>query len=178
MLRQTTAPTDSLLTHRQLAMFRTIMLHGNLSRAAEASSTSQPTLSRELARLEFLLGFTLFDRVRGRLRPTSRALALMQEVERSFIGLEQISARAQELRMLSSGHLRLACLPALAHALVPLALAQLHQSHPEVGVSVVPMETPWLEQALSEQRFDLGLSETSEAPQGVELRPLLTVNEV
>ena len=173
--RENSAP---LLTHRQLGMFRAIMLHGNLSRAAEVTASSQPTLSRELARLEFLLGFPLFDRVRGRLRPTARALALMQEVERSFVGLEQISARAQELRTLTTGRLRLACLPALAHALMPLALLHLHRSHPEVSVSVVPLEAPWLEQALSEQRFDLGMSETTEAPTGVKLRTLLRVNEV
>jgi DNA-binding transcriptional LysR family regulator len=167
-----------LLTHRQLGLFRAIMLHGNLSRAAEVTASSQPTLSRELARLEYVLGFALFDRVRGRLRPTARALALMQEVERSFVGLEQISARAQELRTLTTGRLRLACLPALAHALVPLTLLHLQKSHPEVSVSVVPLEAPWLEQALSEQRFDLGLSETTEAPTGVELRALLKVNEV
>jgi len=173
--RENSAPQ---LTHRQLGLFRAMMLHGNLSRAAEVTGSSQPTLSRELARLEYVLGFALFDRVRGRLRPTARALALMQEVERSFVGLEQISARALELRKLSAGRLRMACLPALAHALVPLALAHLHRSHPEISVSVVPLEAPWLEQALSEQRFDLGLSETTEAPTGVELCALLEVNEV
>ena len=172
---QATAPT---LTHRQLAMFRAIMLHGSLSRAAEVSASSQPTLSRELARLEYLLGFALFDRVRGRLRPTVRALALMQEVERSFVGLDQIAARAQELRTLATGRLHLACLPALAQALVPRALLAFQQALPEAAVSVVPLESPWLEQALSEQRFDLGLSETSEAPAGVALHPLLQANEV
>ena len=169
------APT---LTHRQLTLFRAIMLHGNLSRAADVTGSSQPTLSRELARLEYVLGFALFDRVRGRLRPTARALALMQEVERSFVGLEQIAARAQELRTLSTGRLRLACLPALAHALMPQALQHFSKALPEASVSVVPLESPWLEQALSEQRFDLGLSETTEAPTGVELRALLQVNEV
>jgi DNA-binding transcriptional LysR family regulator len=167
-----------LLTHRQLAMFRAIMLHGNLSRAAEVTASSQPTLSRELARLEQLLGFDLFDRVRGRLRPTVRALALMEEVERSFIGLDQIAARAQELRLHATGRLRLACLPALAHALVPRALVAFTQVLPQASVSVFPEESPWLEQAMSEQRFDVGLSETAEAPSGVELRTLLEVNEV
>jgi len=165
-------------THRQLTLFRTIMLHGNLSRAAEDAGTSQPTLSRELARLEQVLGFDLFDRVRGRLRPTARALALLQEVERSFIGLDQIARRAQELRTLSTGRLRLACLPALAHALVPKALVQFAKVLPEASVSVVPLESPWLEQALSEQRFDLGLGETVEAPTGVTLRPLMQAREV
>jgi DNA-binding transcriptional LysR family regulator len=167
-----------LLTHRQLGLFRAIMLHSNLSRAAEVTGSSQPTLSRELARLEYVLGFALFDRVRGRLRPTARALALMQEVERSFVGLEQIAARAQELRTLTTGRLRMACLPALAHALVPKALLHFSNALPEASVSVVPLESPWLEQALSEQRFDLGLGETTDAPTGVELRALLTANEV
>jgi DNA-binding transcriptional LysR family regulator len=166
------------ITHRQLTIFRAIMLHGNLSRAAEVVASSQPTLSRELARLEQLLGFALFDRLRGRLRPTVRALALMQEVERSFVGLEQIAARAQELRQLITGRLRLACLPALAHALVPHALRVLSHSHPDLAVSVCPEESPWLEQALSEQRFDLGLSETVQAPAGVSLRTILLANEV
>ena len=172
------SPPSSPITHRQLTIFRAIMLHGNLSRAAEGVASSQPTLSRELARLEQLLGFDLFDRLRGRLRPTVRALALMQEVERSFIGLDQIAARASELRHLTSGRLRLACLPALAHALVPHALRGLAHSHPDLAVSVCPEESPWLEQALGEQRFDLGLSETTQAPTGVSLRTILQAHEV
>ena len=166
------------ITHRQLTMFRAIMLHGNLSRAADVVASSQPTLSRELARLEQLLGFALFDRVQGRLRPTVRALALLQEVERSFVGLDQIAARAEALRDLNSGRLRLACLPALAHALVPHALKLLARSQPDLAVSVCPEESPWLEQALSEQRFDAGLSETTQAPAGVVLRTILQANEV
>lgn len=167
-----------VLTHRQLAMFRAVMLQGNLSRAADATHSSQPTLSRELARLEQVLGYALFDRIGGRLRPTARALALMQEVERSFIGLEHIASRAHELRTLTSGRLQLACLPALAHALLPQALARFQKALPEVQVSVVPLESPWLEQALSEQRFDLGLSEATSEPTGATLLPLLQANEV
>jgi DNA-binding transcriptional LysR family regulator len=166
------------LTQRQLGLFRNVMLHGNLSRAAEASHSSQPTLSRELARLEQVLGFDLFDRVRGRLRPTVRALALMQEVERSFIGLEQISLRARELRTLTGARMRLACLPALAQSLVPHALRALAHTAPQALVSVHPLESPWLEQALGEQRFDMGLSEATEAPPGLRWQALFQANEV
>lgn len=174
-MRNTAPPA---LTHRQLALFRAVMLHGNLSRAAEVHATSQPTLSRELARLEQLLGYALFDRVRGRLRPTVRAQALMQEVERSFVGLEQVAQRALELRSHAGTRLQLACLPALAHALVPQALARLCAAHPEAQVSVVPLESPWLEQAVSEQRFDLALSESTEPPTGTMRQVLLQANEV
>ena len=166
------------ITHRQLAMFRAIMLHSHLGRAAETMNSSQPTLSRDLARLEQLLGFALFDRVSGRLRPTQRALALMEEVERSFVGLEHIARRAVELRTRTTGRLRIACLPALAHALLPQALVHFYRTHPHTRVSIVPLESPWLEQALSEQRFDLGVGETTEPPTGVVLTPLMQMNEV
>lgn len=171
-------PTPPAISHRQLTMFRAIMLYCNLGRAAEACNSSQPTLSRELARLEQLLGFSLFDRVRGRLRPTVRALALLQEVERSFIGLEHIAQRAVELRTRSSGRVRLACLPALAHALVPRALVHWATSHPGVAVSVHPLESPWLEQAMVEQRYDVGVGETTEPQPGVALQALLQAKEV
>jgi DNA-binding transcriptional LysR family regulator len=166
------------LTHRQLAMFRAIMLHGNLSRAAEVTASSQPTLSRELARLEQVLGFSLFDRISGRLRPTARAMALMQEVERSFVGIDRIAATAQSLRTQTTGHLRLACLPALAQAFMPHALALFAAQLPEASVSITPLESPWLEQAMGQQSYDLGLSETTQAPTGVALHPILSLNEV
>lgn len=166
------------LTHRQLAMFRAIMLHGNLSRAAEVTASSQPTLSRELARLEQVLGFSLFDRISGRLRPTARAMVLMQEVERSFVGIDRIAATAQSLRTQTTGHLRLACLPALAQAFMPHALTLFSAQLPEASVSIMPLESPWLEQAMGQQRYDLGLSETTQAPTGVALQAILSLNEV
>lgn len=171
-------PALPTLTHRQLGLFRAVMLHGSVSRAAEVSNTSQPTLSRELARLEQLLGFALFDRIRGRLRPTVRGLALMQEVERSFVSLEHIAVRAQELRLQATGRLRLACLPALAHSLAPAVLRQLEALQPGVQVAVHPIESPWLEQAMGEQRFDAALCETLQSPVGTQLRELLRVNEI
>lgn len=167
-----------MLTHRQLSLFRAIMLHGSLGRAADACHTSQPTVSRELARLEQLLGYTLFDRVGGRLRPTVRAQALMREVQRSFVGLEQVTQRALALRQSDSTRLRLACLPALAHALVPPALARLHARFPQAQVGVEALESPWLEQALSEQRYDMGLCETEQAPAGARALELLQAHEV
>jgi DNA-binding transcriptional LysR family regulator len=166
------------ITHRQIEVFRAVMVAGHVTRAAEALYTSQPTVSRELARLEQVLGISLFDRVKGRLRPTVRALALLQEVELSYVGLERIAATAASLRDFSQGRLQLACLPALAHALLPDAIRRFVALRPQAGVSITPLESPSLEAALTEQRFDLGLTERREAPAATELRSLLEVDEV
>ncbi len=166
------------LSHRQIEVFRALMASSHVTRAAEGLGSSQPTLSRELAQLERVLGMNLFDRVRGRLRPTVRAIALLEEVERSFIGLDRIAAAAIGLRQYAQGQLALACLPALAHALLPDAVRRFVLRHPQAGLSITPQESPLLEQQLSEQRFDLGLIEAQQAPPGTTLQALLQADEV
>jgi DNA-binding transcriptional LysR family regulator len=166
------------ITHRQIEVFRAVMRAGHVTRAAEALHTSQPTVSRELARLEQVIGIALFERVKGRLRPTVRALALLEEVELSYVGLERIAAAATSLRDFSRGRLQVASLPALAHALLPDAIRRFVALQPEAGVSITPLESPGLEVALTEQRFDLGLTERREAPAATELHSLLEVDEV
>jgi DNA-binding transcriptional LysR family regulator len=167
-----------VLTHRLVEVFRALMASGNVTRAAELLHTSQPTVSRELARLEQVLGLQLFERVKGRLRPTVRALALQQEVEQSYVGLDRIAATAASLRDFASGRLQVVCQPALAHALLPDAVRRFAALQPEASVIITPMESPMLEAALSEQRFDLGLTEQVRAPVATTLQALLSTQEV
>jgi len=166
------------LTHRHIEIFRAVMQSGNLTRAAEVLHTSQPTVSRELARLEQVLGMPLFDRLRGRLQPTARALQLFDEIERSYIGLERIASAAEALRHFASGRLAIACLPALAHSLLPAACHRFVVSHPQASLAITPQESPLLEEWLTEQRFDLGLTEHEDALPATTLRPLFAADEV
>ncbi|HET7791913.1 MAG TPA: LysR family transcriptional regulator [Rhizobacter sp.] len=166
------------LTHRQVEVFRAVMNTGNVTQAALALHTSQPTVSRELARLEQVLQMNLFDRVRGRLRPTAQALALLEEVQRSYLGLDRIAAAARSLREFTQGRLAIACLPALAHGLLPQATQLFMAAYPQVGVAITPQESPLLEEWLTEQRFDLGLCERIQAPAATSLTPLLQADEV
>ena len=68
------------VTHRHIEIFHAVMTSGNLTAAAELLHTSQPTVSRELARFEKVIGLRLFERVRGRLHPTVQGLRLFEEV--------------------------------------------------------------------------------------------------
>ena len=91
------APPPPRITHRHIEIFRAVMLAGGVSGAARLLYTSQPTVSRELARLETLLGYSLFERVQGRLRATARALSLWDEVQRSWQGLDHVIDHAMAL---------------------------------------------------------------------------------
>lgn len=166
------------IEHRHIEVFRALMRAGSVTGAAALLFSSQPTISRELARLEHLLGFTLFDRVRGRLQPTARALALHEEVQRAWTGLETVRATARSLRDHAGGQLAIVCVPAFAQSLLPAACESFRQRHAEVAISITPQESPLLEEWLSAQRFDLGLTEQEVPPPGCELSPLLSADEV
>ena len=83
---------------RHIEIFHAVMTTGNLTEAAHMLHTSQPTVSRELARFEKVLGLKLFERTRGRLHPTVQGLRLFEEVQRSRYGLDRIVSAAESLR--------------------------------------------------------------------------------
>lgn len=166
------------ISHRHIEVFRAIMLSGSVTGAATLLRTSQPTVSRELARLEQLLGYALFQRDKGRLQATARALALYDEVQRAYVGLQRVSEAAANLARLDQAQLALVCLPAFAHALVPAVCRRLHAVAGQARVAITPQESPLLEEWLSAQRFDLGLTEHSEAPPGTRLQAVLEADEL
>jgi DNA-binding transcriptional LysR family regulator len=166
------------IQHRHIEVFRAVMAAGSVTAAAGLLHTSQPTLSRDLARLEQLLGYALFERERGRLKPTARARALFDEVERSFQGLARVVERAQALGRDDGAELTVLCLPALSHALLPGALSALLSAHPGARVDITPAEPPLLDAWMSEQRFDLGLAEQATPLPGVRVEPVLAADEV
>ncbi|MGS0753323.1 LysR family transcriptional regulator [Roseateles sp. GG27B] len=166
------------ITHRHIEVFRAVMTAGSVTEAAALLHSSQPTLSRELARLEQLLGYALFERLRGRLKPSARALALFIEVQRSYQGLDRIAERAAQLGRAEQAELSVLCLPALSHALLPGACAEFLSQHGAARLSITPQDLPLLEEWMSAQRFDLGLSEQGQPVAGCRLLPLLALDEL
>jgi DNA-binding transcriptional LysR family regulator len=154
------------------------MTTGSVTAAAQALFTSQPTVSRELARMEQLTGLPLFERVRGRLRATTQALALFDEVQRSHIGLERIRQTAAQLKLHGQGLVSVLCLPVFSQTLLPGACARLIEQHPGVSLHITPQESPFLEQMLASQTHDLGLTEQDRAPPGTRQTLLLQADEV
>lgn len=172
------APLEPRISHRHIEVFRAVMLAGGVTGAARLLFTSQPTVSRELARLEQLLGYALFERVQGRLRATARALSLWDEVQRSWQGLDQVIDHALALAKPSQTQISVLCMPALSHALLPGALARLHAQHGPMAVSVATQDGPLLHEWIAAQRFDLGLTEEADVPPGTRSVALPALDEV
>jgi DNA-binding transcriptional LysR family regulator len=163
---------------RHIEIFHAVMTAGNLTEAARLLHTSQPTVSRELARFEKVIGLTLFERTRGRLHPTVQGLRLFEEVQRSWYGLDRIVSAADSLREFRQGELSVVCLPVFSQSFLPALLQPFHARYPDVNLTIVPQESPLLEEWLSAQRHDLGLTETLATPAGTARHELLSLDEV
>ena len=62
---------------RLLEAFRAVVDHRSVTAAAGAMGVTQPAVSTQIARLEEMVGFALFERSGGRLKPTLRRHAVL-----------------------------------------------------------------------------------------------------
>ena len=126
-------------------LFRAVIRHGGMTRAAAALGIGQPHVSRAIAQLEADLGFLLFVRGHGSALPTEEGEAFSREVERTYAGLDHLRQAACQIRELGIGPLRVACQPSLAARMVPRAIRRLSSACPGVRVSLhVPSpDTIW-----------------------------------
>ncbi|PZN94185.1 MAG: LysR family transcriptional regulator [Hyphomicrobiales bacterium] len=121
---------------RQVEAFRSIMLRGSMTAAAVELRTSQPSISRLIAELETEIGLKLFERAAGRLRPTAEGLSFYREVERSFIGLDNLSHAARDIRAFGTGRLRIAAMPVMALGFIPRCIRRFKERFPNAIISL------------------------------------------
>ena len=127
---------ETMLNPRQIEAFRTVIVTGGVTSAARALHISQPAVTRLIHDLQYALGLTLFERRGTRLVPTNEALSLYREVERQFVGLEQIQNTANNLRRGLSGSLRIAALPTFNVGFLPRLIAAYMRDKPGLDIAI------------------------------------------
>ncbi|MDX3805252.1 LysR substrate-binding domain-containing protein [Bosea thiooxidans] len=160
---------------RQVDAFRTIMLRGSMTAAAQELRTSQPSISRLIAELEAELDLKLFERKAGRIRPTQEGLAFYREVERSHIGLETLSYAARDIRNFGTGRLRIAAMPVMALGFVPRCIRRFKERFPQVSVSLQMGNDGTVTRWMSSSYCDIGFVANVIDIQRIEHRPLYVI---
>lgn len=143
---------------RQLEAFHSLMISGSTVRAAELMQITQPAVSRSIAELEASLGFTLFDRVRGRMVPTTEGQLFFREVSESFKGMDRLRSAAASIRDFGSGHLKVASLSALGAEVVPKAIQDFRRSKPRVRITLQILPSAQVRNQVVDGNFDIGLA--------------------
>jgi DNA-binding transcriptional LysR family regulator len=144
---------------RELECFRTLMLSGTMTRAADELGISQPAVSATIAGLEKKLGFTLFTRRAGRLTATPEAHLFFTEVSRSLAAFESTERAAAEIRGGKRGSLSIAAYPSISIALLPRILSLFMTDRPDVRIKLVSRSSYVVKELVSTHQFDFAIAE-------------------
>lgn len=158
---------------RQVEIFRLVMLTGSVTETAKRLHVSQPAISKQMRLLEDDVGFTLFRRSGNRLHPTDEAMALFEQAEMLYRGLDQLDRFAEDLRESRRGMLSVATMPLLSQGWLPRTVADFLRDRPDVSLSLVARSTDWIARSVAAGRSDLGLGLFRKDELGVIQTPLL-----
>jgi DNA-binding transcriptional LysR family regulator len=109
----------------------------HVTRAAARLGVAQPTLSRNMARLEADLGTALFLRTGRTVRLTRHGALLLPHVERALAALETGLAELHEDLDASRGRVALAFMHSLGARAVPMLLREFRERHPAVRFALI-----------------------------------------
>lgn len=157
------------MNHRQLEVFRAVIWANGITAAAKALNVSQPAVSRTISDLEYSVGFKLFRRVGNRATPTYEARLFLEEVDRSFVGLEVLKDAAYEIRTLARGSVRVSSSVVISLSTLPGATRKFLDLHPGIQLSVSYDHSPRVAEHTSSRQTDIGLIARDVNYAGVEL---------
>ncbi|MFS8146177.1 LysR family transcriptional regulator [Rhizobium sp. R635] len=158
--------------------FRAVMLSGSTTAAAEILHTSQPNVSRSIAQLEKISGLQLFERLPGKLVPTSDGLSFFKEVQRSFAGLRHLEEAARRIRRFSGGSLTIAAIQLIALGLVPRTVKRFAEQYPEVSISIHTGHSSAITEWVDDQICDIGIVSQLNAAYALESEVLYEIDAV
>lgn len=164
------------MNHRQLEVFRAVIWANGITAAAKALNVSQPAVSRTISDLEYSVGFKLFRRVGNRATPTDEARLFLEEVDRSFVGLEALKDAAYEIRTLVRGSVRVSSSVTSSLSTLPGATRKFLAQHPGIQLSVSYDHSPRVAEHTSSRQADIGLIAREANYAGVELIHQYTFN--
>ncbi len=130
---------------------------GNISRAAKIMYTSQPVVSKYIARLENELGVQLFKRTPRGVILTEEGSILYEHVKTAFNYLEAGMDALRHQQNVGLGHLRIGVSTTLCKYLLLPYLKQYIAKYPNVRLSIECQSTYHTLEALENNQIDIGL---------------------
>ena len=139
---------------RDIEYFAVVAEHGNVRRASEALGLSPPALSKSLRRLEQAMRAKLVERTPKGVDLTPVGAALLAQVQRLRLTLQDIHREAEDLSQGRAGHLRIGVGATTVEDL-PTTYAALLQQAPDLTAHITVGDNDELVPALGKGELDL-----------------------
>ena len=148
---------------RDIEYFAVVAEHRNVRRAAEALDLSPPALSKSLRRLEQAMRAKLVERTPKGVDLTPVGTALLAQVRRLRLMLQDIHREAEDLSQGRAGHLRIG-VGATTVEDMPQACAVLLQQAPGLSAQIIVGDNDEMVPALDKGELDLLFNVLPDAP--------------
>lgn len=129
-------------------------------KAAQKCFVTQPTMSMQIQKLEEEYEVTIFDRSRKPIAPTLEGSRLLEQFQRVLNEFAQIELIANESKDEVGGEYRLAMIPTIAPAILPVLLTKVRKNYPKIKISAIELPTDQIIQQLIEGSIDAGILST------------------
>jgi len=142
---------------QQLRYFIAVADTGKFTAAARDLHVAQPSISKQLRKLEDELGAALLERRRTGVVLTDAGAILLPWAKRMLADLDGARSEVAGLATLEGGRLSVGATPSLSTVLLPRVLAAFHAEHPGITLSVVEAGSRDLVDRLAAGDLDLAL---------------------
>jgi DNA-binding transcriptional LysR family regulator len=142
---------------QQLRYFVAVADSGKFTTAARELHVAQPSVSKQVRKLESELGTILLERRKAGTVLTDAGEILLPWARRVLADVDGARAEVAGLATLERGRLSIGATPSLSTVLLPRVLAKFHDEHPGVTLNVVEAGSRDLVDRLASGDLDLAL---------------------
>lgn len=159
---------------RHLRYFVNVVDMGSLSKAAGTLSISQPSLSQQIASMEYDLGVPLLLRSSAGVRPTDAGAKLYRHARIVLRQMQELRADVVADGSGAAGQVAVGLPTSIAAVLAVPLVERLAQHHPGVRLQLFESFSGYLVELLANGRLDMAvLFRETETP-GITVKPLFT----
>lgn len=119
-----------------LTTFCRVIDEGSFTRAAESLNLSQPTVTKQIQRLEAVLGVSLIDRAQRELSPTEAGEVVYTYARRIFNTLQKCYEALENLQTPGRGELTVSAVPVVALYTLPTMIEAFSEANPLITLQV------------------------------------------
>ena len=157
----------------QLEYFVAVARQRHFTRAAAALHVAQPSVSKQIRKLETELGTPLFHRMKGNVVLTPAGEVLLPWAERILGEVDGARVAVGELGGLQRGRLAIGATPSLCTIMLPPVLASFHATYPGIELALQQAGSRDLVRQVEDGALDLALVILPVEHQVIEATPLL-----
>ncbi|MBD9391005.1 LysR family transcriptional regulator [Acidovorax sp. ACV01] len=143
------------LKTRQLLLLVALAEEGNIHRAAQVLSMTQPAASKLLKDLEDVLEVPLFERLPRGMRPTWYGETMIRHARMALASLNQAHDEIGALKTGHYGQVGIGAITSPGLSLLPAAVALVKQEHPSLRISLDIETSPVLLERLEQGKLDI-----------------------